>query len=154
MKNARFGALALLSATLLVGGCRGDLRDPTGYSAPRDTSQVGAGTGGGGGGGGSSSELNGTWRATFLIELPDDVQRHTVTWSFLPNGSCHRSLEIYSVIEDRTITTGMDCSFRVGSGDVTITWSGNTQAVAFRWSLANFSRDKLMLDGVTYDRLA
>jgi hypothetical protein len=97
--------------------------------------------------------LIGTWQTTFVVDLGSDVQRHTISWRFVSGGSCLKSVEIFSVLEDQTLTTETSCTFRTGSGDVTITFAGNTTGVTFRWSLVNFSRNTLLLDGVTYDRI-
>ncbi|MEO8199950.1 MAG: hypothetical protein ABI679_05445 [Gemmatimonadota bacterium] len=146
----------LLFLLLLIAGCGGDLRDPTGLEGFPNPPGGGTGTTGGGGGGGGptgSSALIGTWQAVFVIQLDTDVQRQTTTWSFGTRGSCHRTVEIFSVLADQTFTTESDCAFVVGAHDVTITYAGNTASATFQWSLANFSRDRLVLDGITYDRI-
>lgn len=132
----------------LATGCEGALRDPTGLSQ-RDPNPGG----GGGGGGSGSSLLIGSWQVVFIFQLNSDIQRHTTTWDFRTDGSCRRTVEVFSVLEDRTLTTFRDCTFRTGSGDVTITYAGNPATVTFRWSLDRFSRNRLLLDGVTYDRI-
>ena len=142
---------ALFVLTLTLAACEGAVRDPVGLGGGDGGIIVGGGGGGGGGSGGSA--LLGTWQTTFIFQLNNDVQRHTVTWTFGAGGSCHRELEIYSVLEDRTLVTTVDCTFRSGAGDVAITYEGNSSAVSFQWSLEHFSRDRLILDGVTYDRI-
>jgi hypothetical protein len=139
----------LLTLILALAGCEGAVRDPVG---------LGSGDGGGiiiggGGGGNGGSVLLGTWESTFIFQLSNDVQRHTVTWSFAADGSCRRVVEIFSVLEDRTLVTAVNCTFQAGGDDVAITYEGNSSAVSFRWSLEHFSGDRLILDGVTYDRI-
>ena len=95
----------------------------------------------------------GTWKAVFLFQLSNDIQRQTTFWFFGSNGTCRRTVETYSVLADQTFTSEVDCTFTTGSGDVSIIFDGNTIPVTFRWSMADFSRDRLDLDGVVYDRI-
>jgi hypothetical protein len=138
----------LVIGALTLAGCEGAVRDP-----------VGLGTGGddggtiGGGGNGGSSVLLGRWETTFIFRTSNDVQTHTVTWSFTTGGSCRRVVEIYSVLEDRTLVTGTDCTFSSGGGQVAVTYEGRSSAVNFSYTLENFSPDRLILDGVIYDRI-
>lgn len=138
----------LLALALGLAACEGAIRDPVGLGNGGN-----GGTIGGGGGGNGGSVLQGSWQTVFLFRLSDDVQTHTVTWNFGNDGSCRRVVEIYSVLEDRTLTTTSTCTFRSGGGDVAITFEGSASPVSFRWSLEHFSRDRLILDGVTYDRV-
>lgn len=137
--------LALVAVLL---GCRGELRSPT--SPGQDTPIIG--TGGGGSGGHSASPLTGTWAATFLITLPTDIQRQTTTWTFRTDGSCSRTVSTYSTLEDRTLTTTSTCAWSADGATVSVQYTGNTGTVTFAWSLAGFSTDRLVLDGVEYVR--
>lgn len=138
----------------LVGalGCSGDVRDPVGL-VPFDPGDGFTGGGGGGGQNGGAPVLVGAWRATFVFELDTDVQVHVTTWSFAANGTCHRSVAVTSVLEDRTHTTSVACTWRTNNSDIAITYGGNAAAVTFRWSLDGFSPARLVLDGVLYDRI-
>lgn len=148
-------ATLLLSLFLMTVSCRGDLRDPAGLEGSPDRPGGGGGTGGGTGGqpGTGTSLLLGTWQTVIIFQLDTDVQRHTTTWTFGSGGICHRTVEVFSVLEDQTFTTDSDCTFRAGANDVTVTYAGNTSSVTFQWMLVNFSRDKLLLDGITYNRI-
>ena len=143
----------LLALTLVLGACEGAVRDPVGLGSGDGGGIVVGGGGGGGGGGGASGPLVGSWETTFVIQTSTDIQRHTVTWTFSSNGSCGRVIQIYSVQADRTLTTSTDCTFRSGGGQVAVTYAGRSSAVTFSWTLENFSPDRLILDGVTYDRI-
>ena len=143
----------LLALTLVLAACEGALRDPVGVGSGGDGGGVVIGGGGGGGGGGSSSPLVGSWETDFVIQTSTDVQRHTVTWTFSATGTCRRVVAIYSVLEDRTLTSAVNCTFRSGGGQVDITYEGRSSAVTFGWTLEHFSPDRLILDGVTYDRV-
>jgi hypothetical protein len=139
--------LLVLSAVALAG-CEGAVRDPVGLGS-------GGGDGGtiGGGGNGGTSVLLGSWETTFIFRTSSDVQTHTVTWNFNAGGSCRRVVEIYSVLEDRTLVTGTNCTFISGGGQVAVTYEGRSSAVNFSYTLENFSPDRLILDGVIYDRI-
>jgi hypothetical protein len=149
------GRALYLVLILALAGCDGAVRDPTGLGGgDGGGTTIGGGGGGGGGGGNSGSPLLGTWETHFVFQLSGDVQRHTVTWTFSPDGTCRRVIEIYSVLEDRTLTTEVSCTFRSGGSQVSVTFDGHTLAATFPWSLEHFSPDRLVLDGVTYDRLS
>lgn len=144
----------LLMLLLSLAGCRGELRDPTGLEGPPNNPGGGTGgTGGGGQSGNGTTLLLGTWQVSILYQLDTDIQRHTTTWIFRSGGSCHRTVDVFSVLADQTFTTESDCSFRAGASDVAVTYAGSSTSATFEWSLANFSRDQLLLDGITYHRI-
>ena len=151
LKIWRFGVMVGISAAL---ACGGDVHDPVGL-VPFDTSggYVGGGGGGGGGGNGGAAVLVGSWRVTFIFRLPNDVQAHVTTWTFQASGACTRTVAVTSILEDLTRTTSLSCTWRTNGTDIAITFGGNAGAVSFRWSMADFSPDRLLLDGVTYDRI-
>lgn len=146
--HSRRGVVVGLALVTLLLGCRGELRSPT--SPGLDTPVIG--TGGGGSDGRSASPLTGTWTATFLITLPTDIQQQTTTWTFRADGSCARIVSTYSTLEDRTLTTTSTCVWWADGSTVSVQYTGNTGAVTFAWSLAGFSPDRLVLDGVEYVR--
>ncbi|MEP7324707.1 MAG: hypothetical protein ABI836_02060 [Gemmatimonadota bacterium] len=133
-------------------GCDGGLRDPVGQ-VPFDTTGELTGGGGGGGGTGGAAVVVGSWSATFITRLMNDVQSQVTTWHFQVNGSCNRTVAVTSVLEGRTLTTSLPCTWSTNSTDISIAFGGNVGTVTFRWSLENFSPDRLLLDGVTYVRI-
>lgn len=139
-----------LALTLVLAGCEGAVRDPTGLGGDNGGITIG---GGGGGGGNGGSVLLGSWETTFIFRTMNDVQNHTVTWTFSPGGSCRRVVEIFSVLEDRTLVTAVNCTFNSGGGNVAVTFEGNSSPANFGWSLDHFSPDRLVLDNVIYDRI-
>ena len=145
--------LFALTLILAVAACDGALRDPTGLAGGGGGGGLIGGGNGGGGGGGGGSVLLGSWQTHFLIQTSNDIQRHSVSWTFNTGGSCQRVVEIYSTLQDQTLTTTVNCTFRSGGGQVDITYEGRSSAVTFSWTLEHFSPDRLILDGVTYDRI-
>ncbi len=137
--------LSILACLLALAACEGAVRDPTGLG--------GGGGNLGGGGGGSGPAFVGSWEATFIFQTSQDLQRHTTRWTFGAGGGCQRVSEIYSVLEDRTFSTGVHCTWQAGTGVVLVSFDGNPAAVSFRWTLEHFSPDRLVLDGVPYDRI-
>lgn len=146
--SSRRGVVVGLALVTALLGCRAELRSPT--SLGTDTPEVG--TGGGGSGSLSGSPLTGTWAATFLITLANDIQQQTTTWTFREDGACSRSVSTYSTLEDRTLTTTSTCAWSADGSTVTVQYTGNPGTVTFAWSLAGFSSDRLVLDGVEYVR--
>lgn len=145
--------LGVIISLATAAGCSGDLRDPVGL-VPFDTTGGLTGGGGGGGGTGGAAVLVGTWSATFIIRLMNDVQSQVTTWRFQSNGTCNRTVAVTSVLEGRTLTTSVPCTWFTNSTDISLTFGGNVGSVTFRWGLQDFSPDRLVLDGVTYVRLS
>lgn len=146
-------AISLLGLGFCLA-CQGDLREPVGLVPPdSDDVLIGGGGGGNGGGGSTATALTGTWLATFIFRTETDVQRHDVTWSFRPDGSCSRTVAVTSVLEGLTHTTTTACTWVSANGSVAITYAHAPSPVTFRWSVPTLSRDTLVLDGVEYQRV-
>jgi hypothetical protein len=119
---------------------------PTGTDRPD-------GNGGVSGGDGAAELLVGTWRTVVVVEVPGDIQTWTTTWRFEPDGSCLRILETESLAEGFPRVTERPCSFVASGFEVTIAFTGGGRLV-FQYSFADFSPDRLILDGFEYERLA
>ena len=131
-KMARaFWRLGVIFGLAAAVACSGDLRDPVGLVA-FDTTGGFTGGGGGGGGNGGAAVLVGSWSATFITRLVNDVQTQVTTWSFRASGSCTRTVAVTSVLEGRTFTTSLPCTWRTNNTDISIIFGGNVGAVTFR----------------------
>lgn len=148
----RAGRLAGLGlALILAASCTAEYRDPTGVGPnPPDIGQGGGG--GGGGGPEAGSVLVGKWTAEVVFLLPADVQRRTTIWIFRPDGTCERTVETFSTLEDRTLVDRVDCAWDPAASTVSIVFDDHPGAVTFSWGLAAFSPDRLVLDGLEYAR--
>ncbi|HUQ15341.1 MAG TPA: hypothetical protein VM094_04765 [Gemmatimonadales bacterium] len=119
---------------------------PTGTDRPD-------GNGGVSGGEGPTELLVGTWRTVVVVEVPGDIQTWTTTWRFEPDGTCLQTVETESLAEGFPRTTERPCTFVARDFDVSIAFAGGGTLV-FEYSFADFSPDRLILDGFEYERLA
>lgn len=137
----------LVSLTLLFAACSGDTM------APR-TDQPGGGFGTGSSGGSSpTATLVGSWRAVTIIEVPGDIQTWTTTWRFDAAGTCLQTVITESLAEGFPRTTERSCTWSTNGGQVIVSFVGGG-TLAFDFSFAGLSPDRLVLDGFEYQRLA
>jgi hypothetical protein len=137
----------LVCLTLLLGACSGDAM------APR-TDQPGDGFGPAtSGGGGAEASLVGTWQSVVVIEVPGDIQTWTTTWRFDAEGTCRQTVVTESLAEGFPRTTERACTWTVVNAQVAIAFVGGG-TLAFDFSFAGLSPDRLVLDGFEYQRLA
>jgi hypothetical protein len=134
-------ALALL--LILPAACDSD---PTANQRPPDNSGIGSG-------GDVTQRLVGTWRTVVVVEVPGDVQTWTTTWRFDSDSNCLQTVKIESLAEGVPRVTERTCTFTAGDFEITIAFtSGGT--LEFEYSFADFSPDRLILDGFEYQRVA
>jgi hypothetical protein len=105
------------------------------------------------GGDRAAEQLIGTWRTVALVEVPGDIQAWATTWRFEPDGRCIQLVETRSVAEGFLRTTERPCTFVASDFDVSVAFTGGGTLV-FEYSFADFSPDRLILDGFEYERLA
>ena len=136
-------ALPLLLIVALACGGGGGPADPR----PPDDN-------GGTAGGGTGAELLvGTWRAAAVVEVPGDLQTWTTTWRFDEDGRCRQSVETESVVEGVPRVTERRCTYVAGDFEVTVAFEG-AGTLELAYGFADFSPDRLVLDGFEYERLA
>ena len=136
--------LALSLCLMLLPAC-GD-GGPTGTDRP-------GGNGGTSASDGPTERLAGTWRIVVVVEVPADIQTWITTWRFDPDGRCLQTVETRSVVEGFPRVTERPCTFVARDFDVTIAFI-NGATLVFEYSFADFSPDRLILDGLEYERLA
>jgi hypothetical protein len=136
--------LALSLFLTLLPAC-GD-GGPTGTDRPGENSGVSGNDGG-------AERLIGTWQVVVVIEVPADIQTWITTWRFEPNGRCLETVEVRSVVEGIPRVTERPCTFVARDFDVTIAFV-NGATLVLTYSFADFSPDRLILDGLEYERLA
>jgi len=112
-----------------------------------------SGNGGVSGAEGPTERLAGMWRTVVVVEVPGDIQTWTTTWRFDPDGACLQTVETESLAEGVSRTTERPCTFVAGDFEVTITFTG-AGTLEFEYSFADFSPDRLILDGFEYERVA
>ena len=119
----------------------------------------GGGDGGGGGGnggnpiGGTAGLLVGSWQNVWLIRMENDAQTITTTWQFGSDHTCRRTVDTFSVLLDGSLVTTTDCTWTADGFSVTVTYVGHTKGVTFSVALSNFSPDRLILNGILFDRI-
>ena len=128
-----------------LAGCTGDADGTDPYGPGRDPS-------GSGGGGSGASALVGTWRTVVVVEVPGDLQTWTTTWQFDSDGACHQTVETESLAEGFPRVTERPCTYTTSTGEVAVTFLGGG-TLLFGFSFADFSPDRLVLDGFEYERL-
>ena len=146
-RSGRGRGLALV-ACLTALGCSGQLRDPLGISDP--TNQPA--------GSDVSSPVFGTWQATILISVrygdQYDLQKWTTVWYFGRNQHCHFARTTISLVEGIPRTVERDCSFSFGDRVVIITFTETGITQELPYSFPTTSRDKMLLEGIEYERVS
>jgi hypothetical protein len=141
------GGLALALAALIAAcapeqtglGPDGGLLDPPGPPA-----QGGQHTGG--------SALIGEWQVETVIFIQGDVQTTTARWSFSTDGSCRRTITTLLASEDIPRASVSDCTYQQDINAVIVTFPGSLPAT-FSVAFAAFDADRLVLDGLEYQRV-
>ena len=145
------GAVRAALATVALAGCAEAVPLEPGAGTGID---AGGGTGRGtgmSGGGGAAAALVGSWRAGVVIRTEADISITHTTWTFRADGSCARTRETRSAVEDVPRSETRACRFTAGT-DLGIAWSdGGT--VTFAYGFPGFAPDRLALDGLTYERV-
>ncbi len=137
---------------LLIAACGGDRKaSPTGPLGDPVT-PPGQG-GGGGGGGGSLSPLVGEWLNTLIVELNGDFQRIETTWVFSSDGNCSRTVETFSVLEDRLRISRRSCTYQADTHQLAVLYSDAQENVHFDFSFPEFSRDLLLIGQFRFRRI-
>lgn len=142
----RPGRLALVLSLLLTGATACGDGGPTGTGRQRDDS----GTSGSPSG---AELLVGTWRTVVVVEVPGDLQTWTTTWRFDEDGGCHQRVETESLVEGFPRLTERECTYVAGDFEVTVSFLGGG-ALELTYGFADFSPNRLVLDGFEYERLA
>ncbi len=136
---------------LLIAACGGDQKaSPTGLAGDPVTPP---GQGGGGGGGGGPDQLVGQWLNTLILELSGDFQRIETTWVFGGDGNCSRTVETFSVLEDRLRFSRRSCTYQANTRQLAILYSDAQETVHFDFSFPQFSRDLLLIDQFRFHRI-
>jgi hypothetical protein len=151
-RGSRWRALVVAGACgLLIAACGGDQKAaPTG---PLGDPVTPPGQGGGGGGGGSLGPLVGEWLNTLILQLNGDFQRIETTWVFGRDGNCSRTVETFSVLEDRLRISRRSCTYQANTHQLAVLYSDAQENVHFDFSFPEFSRDLLLIDQFLFRRI-
>ena len=102
--------------------------------------------------GGGAEALVGSWRNLTVIQVPGDLQTWTTTWRFNADGTCRQTAESESLSEGFPRITSRSCTYVTDGDEITVTYTGGG-SVAYEFAFAEFSPDRLVLDGFEYQRL-
>ena len=108
------------------------------------------------GGGGTSTDVEtlvGEWQRFDVVEFEQDLVTTTVHWRFDAGGFCRRTITTFSAVEGFPRTTERDCQYEIGPLEITITFSSGDTGT-FTLSFPGFDRDRMLLDGFEYRRVA
>jgi hypothetical protein len=130
---------------MLLAGCSGDADGPDRFGPGRDPT--------GTSGGGASAALVGTWRTVLVVEVPGDLQTWTTTWRFAADGTCHQTRETESLSEGVPRVTERSCTYSTSVDEITVRFETGGELV-LEFGFADFSPDRLVLDGFEYERLS
>jgi hypothetical protein len=144
------GAVAAL--VLIIAACSApEATAPTSQAPP-----IGfpGGAQGGGGSGTTAAALAGHWQRFDVLtaDSSSDVITQTTEWVFDTAGFCQRIITTESATEGIPRQEQRGCSYVVGAQSITITWDDST-VNEFSFSFAGFDPDRLVLDGLEYDRV-
>lgn len=150
------GGRALVGAgialLLIVAACSA----PEATSPVSDAPPIGfpGGAQGGGGGGQTVATLAGHWQRFDVLtdDSSSDVVTQTTEWVFDSAGFCQRSITTESAVEGFPRQNRRGCSYAISAQTITITWDDGT-VNEFSLSFAGFDPDRLVLDGLGYDRV-
>jgi hypothetical protein len=135
----------LVPLILAATACEGE---PTGPP----TGQPGSGSSSGtSNGSASSAALVGVWQTVAVVQVPGDLQTWTTTWQFDADGTCRQIQETESLAEGFPRTSELPCTWTTSGSQIVVTFDGGGTLV-MQFSFAGFSPDRLVLDGVEYQR--
>jgi len=95
----------------------------------------------------------GRWLNTLIIQLTGDYQRIETTWVFDRHGNCSRTVETFSVLEDRLFLSLRDCSYHLTSTEISVLYDDAQDRVEYDFRFVDFSRDRVELNGFEFHRL-
>ena len=134
---------------LLIAACGGDQKaSPTGPLGDPVTPP-----GQGGGGSGGLEPLVGHWLNTLILQVGGDYQRIETTWVFGNDGSCSRTVESFSILEDRLRFSRRICTYQANARMLTVLYSDAQENVYFDFHFPEFSRDALVIDQFRFRRV-
>lgn len=142
------GVLATL--TLLLGACSAETMTPTTDGPPIDFP-----TGVSGGGQvNTASAVVGNWRRFDVLSADDsaDVISQTTEWAFDSAGACQRTITTFDAVEGFPRSTRRDCTWETGVQEITLHWSDG-EVNTFSLTFAAFDPDRMVLDGLEYQRI-
>jgi hypothetical protein len=138
-----WAGLAGLALAGVIAGCGGEPRSPIGIFEPPDRPPGRSST---------ASAVVGTWRVTLIIVVQSDLQEWTTTWRFGSDGRCDFQRETLSAAEGVRRTVARACTYVDRSSQVDVTYDDG-ERTALPYEIPAFSNQRLILEGVEYERI-
>lgn len=112
-----------------------------------------AGTGSGGNGPASSSgTVVGEWERFEAVAVDGDIITTTIHWLFDADGTCVRVITSMSANEGIPRSQIRECTWRLGPAEITLQLGTDAEAT-FRLEFGGFDPNRLILDGLEYQRV-
>jgi hypothetical protein len=140
-----------VTLTLLLMACSAETTAPTSDGPP-----LGFPSGVSGGGQvNTSSAVVGSWRRFDVLSADSsaDIVTQTTEWAFDSAGGCERTITTLDAIEGFPRATSRDCTWETSVQEITLHWSDG-EVNTFSLTFAAFDPDRLVLDGLEYQRLS
>jgi hypothetical protein len=102
---------------------------------------------------GSTSSLVGTWEVTLIVTVAEDIQTWTTRWEFRADRTCTWRQRVVSALEGIPREELRTCEWVDANGEITVTWDDTGGVDIMEYSFAAFDRDRLLLQGVEYQRI-
>lgn len=152
-RRARRGRLALHTLTalcLLATACDSRSTDPD-LDGPLPFGEGATGTGGNGPGS-TSGTIVGEWERFEAVALDGDIVTTTIHWLFDADGTCVRVITSMSANEGIPRSQIRECTWRLGPAEITLRLGTDAEAT-FPLEFGGFDPDRLILDGLEYQRV-
>jgi hypothetical protein len=142
---------AVVALTLLLAACSAETTSPTTDGPPHGFP---SGTSGGGQVN-TSSAVVGTWRRFDVLSADSsaDIISQTTEWEFDSAGGCQRTITTFDAVEGFPRATSRDCTWETGVQEITLRWNDG-EVNTFSLTFAAFDPDRMVLDGLEYQRIS
>ncbi|MGE0553502.1 MAG: hypothetical protein AB7R55_08725 [Gemmatimonadales bacterium] len=133
-----------MALALALSACEGQPRDPFGLGDAGDRPS---------GRSSSPSPVVGTWEVVLVVNADTDVQRWTTTWRFGSDRTCDFKRVTLSLVEGISRTVERSCRYVDRGGTLEVSYADGTAPSSLPYEIPAFSNDRLILEGVEYERV-
>jgi len=133
-----------VALALTLSACEGQPRDPFGLGGDTDRPS---------GRSSSPSPVVGTWNVVLVISVDSDLQQWTTTWRFGSDRTCDFTRVTLSLVEGISRTVERSCTYVDRGGTLEVSYTDGTAPSTLPYEIPAFSTDRLILEGVEYERI-
>jgi hypothetical protein len=150
--SGRLAPHALTALLLLAAACDSHPSAPD-LGGPLPFGEGATGTDSDGNGPGTSSgTIVGEWERFEAVALDGDIVTTTIHWLFDADGTCVRVITSMSANEGIPRSQIRECTWRLGPAEITLRLGTDAEAT-FPLEFGGFDPDRLILDGLEYQRV-